>query len=83
MRFTMERQPLLWNGAKSLFGMVGVGRIELPTPAMSKRFSCRHTAVFRGLWFDVPGTVCRLFAFISARRFIVNLRPLLHSGAAQ
>ena len=77
MRFTMERQPLLRIGAKPLETMVGVGRIELPTPAMSKHFPCRHTADFRWHSVSAPRIWPHLFRFVSAPRFIANLEPLL------
>lgn len=75
-------QPLLRNRAKSLKRMVGVGRIELPTPAMSRRCACLYMVVFRYCLPHGTRTQWPMFPFVSAPRFTANLRPLLQDPPA-
>ena len=62
--------------------MVGVARIELATPAMSRHCPHAHTAVFRG--YSVPYYIVfgMLFTPFEVQRFTVNLGALSLSNCA-
>ena len=60
--------------------LVGVGRIELPTPAMSTRCASPHAAHSRATPCDPARIWAHLFSFGARVRFTVNFGPLCMGG---
>lgn len=69
-------------GAEMAERLVGVGRIELPTPAMSTRRAWPHMALFRDTRWNAGRIWSRLFSVCAHDRFTANFGPLCIGGGA-
>lgn len=67
-------------GPKMAERLVGVGRIELPTPAMSTRCTSPHPAVSRDTRWNAGRIWSRLFSVCAQGRFKVNFGRLCMRG---